>query len=126
MPYSPQSAKKFEEKLREQQRVLEHTMLSAVEQGRQSAAEETQDAADLAVLSYQKEMLFSQSTHGHNQLSLVRSALERLSEGNFGDCVQCEKTIGAKRLEALPWTPYCIDCQEKIENGEIENPIRAA
>jgi DnaK suppressor protein len=118
--------KKFEEKLRQQQRQLEQTMLSAVEQGRQSAAEETQDAADLAVHSYQKEMLFSQSTHGHTQLSLVRSALERISDGHFGDCVHCERAIGAKRLEALPWTPYCIECQEKIENGEIENPIRAA
>ena len=126
MAQSPQTAKNFEEKLREQQRLLEQHMISAVEQGRQTAAEETQDAADLAVLSYQKEMLFSQSTHGHTQLSLVRSALERLADGNFGECVQCEKTIGAKRLEALPWTPYCIECQEKIENGEIENPVRAA
>ncbi len=126
MPYSPQSAKNFEEKLRQHQKVLEQHMISAVEQGRQTAAEETQDAADLAVLSYQKEMLFSQSTHGHTQLSLVRSALERLADGNFGECVQCEKTIGAKRLEALPWTPYCIECQEKIENGEIEDPVRAA
>jgi DnaK suppressor protein len=123
---SPQSTKKFEEKLRQQQHLLERTMLSAVEQGRQSAAEETQDAADLAVLSYQKEMLFSQSTHGHSQLTLVRSALARISEGTFGECIHCERTIGAKRLEALPWTPYCIECQEKIENGEIEDPIRAA
>jgi len=56
----------------------------------------------------------------------VRLALERLEEGTFGECLQCGTTIGAKRLEALPWTPYCIECQEKIENGEIEDPVRAA
>ena len=43
-----------------------------------------------------------------------------------GKCLHCGKTIGLKRLEALPWTPYCIDCREKIENGEIEDPVAAA
>jgi DnaK suppressor protein len=57
---------------------------------------------------------------------LVESALDRLKEGNFGECALCGIEIGAKRLEALPWTPYCIACQEKIEAGEIEDPARAA
>ncbi len=101
-------------------------MLSAVAQGRESAADETQDVADQAVASYQKELLFSQGTNGHAQLRLVREALNRLEEGTFGECTHCGETIGAKRLEALPWTPYCIVCQEKVENGELEAPGRAA
>jgi DnaK suppressor protein len=120
------SVKRFEERLREQQRLLERSMLTAVEQGRETVAEDTQDAADQAVLNYQKELLFTQSTHGHGQLALVRRALERLQDGSFGECLQCGTTIGPKRLEALPWTPHCIECQEKIEKGEIEDPVRAA
>jgi DnaK suppressor protein len=116
----------FEEKLRHQQRALEHSMLITVEQGRQAVADDTQDVADQAVLSYQKELIYSQGSQGHSQLSLVRLALERLHEGTFGECLQCGNGIGPKRLEALPWTPYCINCQEKIENGEIEDIIRAA
>lgn len=116
----------FEEKLRQQQRILERSMMSAVEQGRQTIADDTQDVADQAVSSYQKELIYTQGSKGHSQLSLVRLALERLHEGTFGECLQCANRIGAKRLEALPWTPYCIDCQEKIENGEIEDIIRAA
>jgi len=123
---NPQSIRRFEEKLRQQQQVLQRSMLTAVEQGRQASTDDTQDVADQAVQSYQKELLFSQSTNGHSQLALVRLALERLEEGTFGECLQCGTTIGAKRLEALPWTPYCIECQEKIENGEIEDPVRAA
>jgi DnaK suppressor protein len=117
---------RFEEPLRHQQKQLEKTMLSAVKQGRQTATEETLDIADLAVSSYQKEMLFSQGTEGHAQLTLVRLALERLDEGTFGECMHCGKTIGEKRLEALPWTPYCIECQEKIELGELDDTVRAA
>lgn len=126
MTQSSQNVRWHEEKLREQQTLLERSMLTAVEQGRQTVADATQDVADQAVSSYQKELLFSQGTSGHTQLSQVRSALERINEGSYGECLQCGNTIGAKRLEAVPWTPYCIECQEKIENGEIENPVRAA
>ena len=101
-------------------------MQSAAKEGRQTMAEDTLDVADQAVMSYQKELLFSQGTEGHSQLSLVRLALERLREGTFGDCLHCGKAIGEKRLEALPSTPYCIDCQEKIETGEIVDVARAA
>jgi DnaK suppressor protein len=118
--------RRFEERLRHQQRQLEHTMLSAVKEGRRTFAEDTLDVADQAALSYQKELIFSQGTEGHSQLSLVRLALERLHEGTFGDCLHCGKPIGEKRLDALPWTPYCIGCQEKVETGEIENLVRAA
>jgi DnaK suppressor protein len=121
-----QSARRYEEKLLEQKRLLEQATLTAVEQGRETTADDTQDIADQAVLSYQKELLFSQGTTGHQQLTLVRQALNRVQDGSYGECVQCGAEIGAKRLEALPWTPRCIDCQEKIENGEIEDPVRAA
>jgi DnaK suppressor protein len=117
---------RFEEPLRHQQRQLEKTMLSAVKEGRQAVAEDALDVADQAVSSYQKEMLFSQGTEGHAQLTLVRLALERLDEGTFGECMHCARTIGEKRLEALPWTPYCIECQEKIELGELDDTVRAA
>jgi DnaK suppressor protein len=118
--------RRFEDRLRQQQQQLENSMQTAVKQGRQAVAEDTLDVADQAVFSYQKEMIFSQGTEGHSQLSLVRLALERLHEGTFGDCLHCGKPIGEKRLEALPWTPYCIDCQEKVENGEIDGVVRAA
>ncbi len=126
MTQSFQNVRQFEEKLREQQALLERSMLTAVEQGRQTVADVTQDVADQAVSSYQKELLFTQGTSGHSQLSQIRLALERIDEGSYGECLQCGSTIGVKRLEAVPWTPYCIDCQEKIENGEIEDPVRAA
>lgn len=121
-----QSVRRYKERLLQQKKTLEHSTLSAVEQGRKTVAEDTQDTADQAVFSYQKELLFTRGTHDHGQLGLVKRALDRLKEGNFGECMQCGTQIGAKRLEALPWTPYCIDCQEKIERGELQEPGRAA
>lgn len=116
---SAPSTRSMEKQLRDQEQHLTQAMVQAVEQGREVSTDETNDVADLAVLSYQKEMLFTQSTEGRNQLQLVRSALARIADGTFGQCVNCHQQIGAKRLEAVPWTPYCIDCQEKAENGSL-------
>ena len=129
MTQSPKTTERsplIKEKLLLQQALLERTMLTAVKEGRESSTDDLQDAADHAVQSYQKELLFLQGTHGHVQLTQVRSALDRLEDGSFGECMHCGNTIGEKRLEALPWTPYCIACQEKVENGEIADPVRAA
>lgn len=126
MSIPPQFVRRIKQRLLQQKRSLERSTLSVVEQGRQTIAEDAQDTADQAVFSYQKEFLFTRGTHDHGQLSLVKHALERLDEGSFGECVNCGNQIGPKRLEALPWTPYCIDCQEKIERGEMVNTEKAA
>ena len=123
---SQQTQHKYAESLRKRQQELEQGLARTVEQALKSAPDETQDVGDQAVSAYQKEMLFTQGTTHHLQLSQVRRALNRLAEGTYGVCQHCEATIGPKRLEALPWTPYCIDCQERIEKGEIEPEARVA
>jgi DnaK suppressor protein len=123
---SSRSPEQFREKLLAQQAQLERTMLTTVKEGRETSTDDLQDAADHAVQSYQKELIFLQGTTGHSQLTQVRAALDRLDEGTFGECLHCGERIGDKRLEALPWTPYCIACQEKVERGEIEDAAQAA
>ena len=46
----------------------------------------------------------------------VRAALVRIDEGTYGTCLDCEEEIGLKRLNALPWTPLCIRCQEQSDS----------
>ena len=48
----------------------------------------------------------------------IESALERIREGEYGECTSCGEDIGLKRLEARPVATLCIDCksqQEKLE-----------
>lgn len=52
----------------------------------------------------------------------VHRALERLNAGSFGMCVQCGAPIGRARLEALPYTAFCIDCERTIESGAGSEP----
>ena len=96
-------------------------MVSRTEQvGRTVDEDSAQDIADRAASSYTKEFLFHQSNNDRQLLQMVDGALERMREGAFGECISCGKEINAKRLEAVPWTRHCIDCQEKLEQGILE------
>ncbi len=52
------------------------------------------------------------------QLAAVRAALRRADDGEYGICINCDREISDKRLEAVPWTPYCVSCQEAADSGE--------
>lgn len=116
----------YRDKLLEQKAQVERSVLSTVEQGRTLDTDDIMDPADQAVLSYQRELMFSEGTTKRTHLSLIRLALKRMNEGTYGECLMCGEAISPKRLEAVPWTPYCIRCQEKVENGEIEEAEEAA
>ena len=110
----------FKKRLEERQQSLRKTVSRTEEDGRIADQDSAQDIADRAASSYTKEFLFSQSNNDRQLLQMVETALQRLREGAFGDCVNCGSEINAKRLEAVPWTRYCIECQEKLEKGELE------
>jgi DnaK suppressor protein len=46
------------------------------------------------------------------------AAQNNIDDGSFGSCERCGETIGDKRLEALPFARYCIDCQRLVEEEE--------
>ncbi|HXE89533.1 MAG TPA: TraR/DksA C4-type zinc finger protein [Terriglobales bacterium] len=112
-----QFRKKLEARQQELRRVVSNTELA----GRSADVETAQDIADKAASSYTKEFLFSQSNNERQLLHEVESALARIREGEFGNCVNCGKEVNPKRLEAVPWTRFCINCQEKLEQGLLED-----
>jgi DnaK suppressor protein len=110
----------FKKRLEERQQTLRKAVSRTEEDGRIADQEAAQDIADRAANSYTKEFLFSQSNNERQLLQLVETALGRIREGTFGECESCGNEINAKRLEAVPWTRYCIACQEKKEKGQLE------
>ncbi len=110
----------FKKRLEERQQALRKAVSRTEEDGRIADQDTAQDIADRAASSYTKEFLFSQSNNDRQLLAMVETALQRIREGEFGECVSCGNEINAKRLEAVPWTRYCIECQEKLEKGQLE------
>ncbi|WP_206486150.1 TraR/DksA C4-type zinc finger protein [Thalassotalea sp. G2M2-11] len=46
------------------------------------------------------------------ELSLISHALERIENGSYGVCEQCDEAIAQERLKAVPYTTTCIDCAQ--------------
>ncbi|HLJ25176.1 MAG TPA: TraR/DksA family transcriptional regulator [Candidatus Angelobacter sp.] len=110
----------FKKRLEERQQALRKAVSRTEEDGRVADQDSAQDIADRAASSYTKEFLFSQSNNERLLLQMVETSLQRIREGTFGECGHCGNEINAKRLEAVPWTRYCIACQEKMEQGQLE------
>lgn len=51
-------------------------------------------------------------------LSKIEEAIQRIDDGDFGECESCGELIGLKRLQARPVTSLCIECKTAQESKE--------
>jgi DnaK suppressor protein len=82
---------------------------------------ETPDPVDLAVRNYSKNVMLAVSENESRQLQMVDEALQRIEDDEYGVCQNCSKDIQTKRLQAIPWARYCLNCQELLEKGLIDS-----
>jgi RNA polymerase-binding transcription factor DksA len=76
--------------------------------------------ADLATDTFEQEMSASLLTNSRQLQTEVAAALDRLEQGTFGKCEQCGQDISEGRLQAVPYTRYCVECAQTAENeGEV-------
>ena len=69
------------------------------------AIERTADVLDQMVFAAERELVTRNLERESKRFRNVRAALDRIEEGTYGTCIDCEEEIGIKRLKALPWTP---------------------
>ena len=74
---------------------------------------DTDDPIDQVTSSELKAASFQESTLAANTLKQVKDALRRIDDGSYGKCIDCDRPIEPARLEAVPWTPYCLADQKK-------------
>ena len=82
------------------------------------AIEKSPDALDEVQHAAERELAIRNLDRDSNLLRNVRGALRRIDDGSFGVCLHCEEDISPKRLNAVPWTPYCISCQELADRNQ--------
>lgn len=106
---------RFQKKLLEKKKEHNLKVSEFVHESQSVESQEAQDVVDRAESSYTKEFLLSLSDSERKRLFLIDEALKRIRECTYGKCQMCGVEIGRKRLSAIPWTPYCLSCQEKAE-----------
>ncbi len=84
------------------------------------AIEKSPDALDEVQNAAERELAIRNLDRESNMLRNVRAALHRMDEGIFGVCLHCEEDISIKRLHAVPWAAYCIQCQELADKNQEE------
>jgi DnaK suppressor protein len=97
---------------------LEHQLLGRIEREVETARETRDEQPELGDQSHVEELkaeYFSEAENDSAILQQVRDALQRIEEGTFGRCVVDGRPIDEKRLEAVPWTPYCLEHQQDVE-----------
>jgi RNA polymerase-binding protein DksA len=72
----------------------------------------SQAAAASHVFEQQRDLALRD--HNRQHLAEIDAALARLDAGSYGTCTSCGNPIHPDRLEALPWTPLCIDCSRSV------------
>jgi DnaK suppressor protein len=105
--------KHLEQRLLDKEKELSTAIPRLQSEARDSRVAEVGDVADRAVSDENKSDAFQEGTLEWQMLIQVRDALRRIEEGTYGKCLDCGREIEPTRLEAIPWTPYCLEDQEK-------------
>jgi len=98
---------------------LEKRLANRVAREREGAVEQVLDTAadtgDASVADELESETFTEAELDATVLLQVRDALKRIEDGTYGRCTVDGQRIEEKRLEAVPWTPYCIKHQRLLE-----------
>ncbi len=81
----------------------------------------TQDSADEAYNIYNKNLMLGKVETDALKLQLVEQALQRIDQGSYGMCIECEDEIEEKRLEFVPFARFCMECKSELERkGQVK------
>jgi RNA polymerase-binding transcription factor DksA len=71
--------------------------------------------ADAASDTFNQELDHTLLNKYRHRLDNINTALARIDDGSFGKCIRCNTKITEGRLDAVPETPYCRDCEADVE-----------
>ncbi len=108
---------KFKKILTDKQDDLEHI----VRNRDAITIEKSADALDEVQHAAERELAIRNLDRESNLLRNVRAALRRIDDGSFGTCMHCEEEISPKRLAAVPWAQFCIQCQEQADRNKEDS-----
>ena len=83
--------------------------------GKNDESEHMPDISDDAARAYDRKLQGDLEEQEWNKLKQVESALEKIENGEYGICDQCEKKIPEARLKIIPYTEFCTQCLSEIE-----------
>jgi DnaK suppressor protein len=81
------------------------------------------DPIDMTQEAAEREMAIENLDRETALVRRVRAAMERIDDGSYGVCLECEEPISSKRLTAIPWAERCIICQEWADRSDANRKM---
>ncbi len=103
--------------LKKRQDILNGGLLKSTEDLKISS-DDLADEADLAQSVINQQVTFNMRQRELGKLRAIEEALDRVEDGTYGYCEDCDDPIGTKRLENQPWTTLCITHAEEQEREQ--------
>lgn len=102
------------------ERMIASRETSAVTHGRPGFNESFSNSgddeyADAASDTFNQELDHTMLNKYRHRLDNINGALARIDDGTYGKCIRCHTDIGEGRLDAVPETSYCRDCEADVE-----------
>ncbi|MEZ6121231.1 MAG: TraR/DksA family transcriptional regulator [Pirellulaceae bacterium] len=72
--------------------------------------------ADVGSDNFEQEFTLSLMQNDGATLSKIEAALERIEDGVYGSCEECGAAVPKTRLNAIPYTPYCVKCATELQS----------
>ena len=72
--------------------------------------------ADLGTDNFEQEFTLSLMQTEEQLIGEISAALDRIKQGSFGLCEECQESIPKARLQAVPYARHCVACARKLEN----------
>jgi DnaK suppressor protein len=115
----------LEQFLRDELARLQGSLRAVVEENRTSENPSLTDITAHAAETLHTEMQVALIGRRTRQVVQIQDALERLSAGQYGHCLECDGFIGTARLRALPFAQRCRECQGHAERRARRESARA-
>lgn len=115
---SPDQLEEFRNLLIDEKRALIEKAAHTIENEIELSKDDMADEADLASALTDQNLSLRLRGRERSLMDKIDLALERIDDGEFGECVVCGEDITLKRLRARPVTTMCISCKEEQERRE--------
>lgn len=117
---------RYRQALLAKERELTSEIARLEENARNARSAEVEDPIDEVTSDQAKAAAATELNIAADTLLSVRAALQRLDSGEYGTCIDCGRSIEEKRLQAVPWTPYCLEDQQKHDTEKVVTPFESA
>ena len=84
---------------------------------KESEAGQMADISDHAASTYSRQLEGELGEQEWQKLKQVDMAIEKIAEGEYGVCAQCEAAIPEARLKVVPYTEFCTQCLSEMEKN---------